>query len=433
MALSRLNLFSQAATVAAVFLATLLVLAFVNRSPSTPSGEGAADGGAPAGRSTEERIRGLQQAVREHPERTASYSLLGGAYLQRVRETGDPSYYRRAEAILERALERDPRDPGTLTGIGALAAARHDFTTALDYGRRARRLAPDVVRPYGVVVDALVELGRYDAAARELQRMVDLKPDLASYARVSYFRELQGDLDGAVEAMGLAVSAAGGTPENTAYVQTLLGNLELTRGRPAAAREAYRTALDRFPGYMPARAGLARLAAAGGRLDEAIRGYRAVVARLPLPEHVIALGETELAAGHRAEARRDFELVRAERRLLAASGVNTDVELAVFEVDHGDRRRGVRLARRAWRAAPSVRSADALGWALTSAGRPRAGHGWARRALRLGSRDPLFRFHAGIAARRSGRAEEAARHLKIASAGAAALTPFVRAELRRAR
>jgi tetratricopeptide (TPR) repeat protein len=249
-----------------------------------------------------------------------------------------------------------------------------------------------------VLVDALVELGRYRAAERTLQRLVDLKPNLAAYARVSYMRELYGDLPGAVEAMERAAAAGGPVPENVAYVQTLLGGLELERGRRVAARRAFAAALAAVPGYVQAEAGRARLAAASGDLRGAIARWRRVVERRPLPEYAIALGEAELAAGRRAAGRRDLGLVRAERALLAAAGVNTDVELAIFEADHGDRARAVTLARAAWEQAPSVRSADALGWALTRAGRPRAGLRWARRALRLGSLDPTFRYHAGMAA-----------------------------------
>ena len=135
--------------------------------------------------------------------------------------------------------------------------------------------------------------------------------------------------------------------------------------------------------------------------------------RLPLPEYVVALGEAELAAGRAGAARRDLALVGAEERLLQANGVNTDVDLALYEASHGSSQRAVLLARRAYAAAPSVRSADALGWALTRAGHPASGLRFARRALMLGSRDPLFLYHAGIAARGAGRVPEARRYLSV--------------------
>jgi hypothetical protein len=157
-----------------------------------------------------------------------------------------------------------------------------------------------------------------------------------------------------------------------------------------------------------------------------------VVDRLPLPEYVIALGEAEIAAGRRAAGRRTLELVSAQRRLLDRGGVNADVELALFEADHGSPRRGVELARRAWSAAPSVRSADALGWALTRAGGPAEGLRWARRALRLGSRDAGFLLHAGIAAARAGRPALARRWLADAGGRPGALGPLQARVARRA-
>ena len=58
-----------------------------------------------------------------------------------------------------------------------------------------------------------------------------------------------------------------------------------------------------------------------------------------------------------------------------------------------------------------MRSADALGWALTRAGRPAAGLRWARKALALGSRDPMFLYHAGLSAQAAGHASEARAYL----------------------
>jgi tetratricopeptide (TPR) repeat protein len=373
---------------------------------------------------TDQRIGALQATVRARPKQADGYTLLAGAYRQKVRETGDATYYSKADGLIARALELAPGDPAALTERAALEASRHDFRASLRDALAARRAAPTVDKPFGVLVDALVELGRYDAAGRALEAMVDRHPDLAAYARVSYFRELHGDLPGAVAAMRLAVSAGSGTAENTAYVQALLGDLEFNRGRVAGAARAYRQALALVPRYAPAAAGLARVQAARGDLRGAIRRLEAVVAQLPLPQYVVALGEAELAAGRTAAARRDLDLVRAEQRLLAQSGVNTDVELALFEADHGSPARAVTLARRAWAAAPSVRSADALGWALTRDGRARSGVRWAQRALRLGSRDAMFLYHAGMGARAAGERDAARTWLRRALAANPRFSPL---------
>jgi tetratricopeptide (TPR) repeat protein len=399
-----------------VFAAVAAALALVNGSCSGGSEASsivdlsgapviAADGQdpEPAARGTEGMITALQQALREDPDDEAAYAALGDAYYQRARETGDAAYYSRAEGAFQEALARNPEDIVATAGLGTLALARHDFAAALELGRQAYRLEPRLFRAYPVIVDAQIELGRYRAASETLERLVRLKPTLAAYSRVSYYRELHGDLTGAVRAMRLAVSAGSGSVEASAYVLTLLGGLEVARGRYDAADHAYDEALALDPGYPPALAGRARIEAGRGRFDAAILTYRRVVERLPLPEYAIALAETEQAAGAMDAARRDFALVEAQARLLGAQGVNTDVELALYEADHGDPRRGVVLGQDAWRRAPSVRSADAYSWALFRAGRLDAASKFSRRAMRLGSRDPSFLYHAGIIARATGR------------------------------
>jgi len=356
----------------------------------------------PPNASTDTLIAAYQRILGTRPGNVSASATLASAYLQKVRETGDPSYYVRADGVLQAAQRTAPHDYRILAGLGTLALARHQFASGLHYGLAALQADPSAEIAYPVIVDGQVELGRYRDAARTLQRFVDSGPTLASYARVSYFRELHGDLAGAVQAMRLAVSAGGAVPENVAYVQTLLGNLEFDLGHLGQARDAYRTGLHSFPRYVAADAGLARLDAAQARFASAIARYRGIVARLPLPEYVVGLGETELASGNVSRGIHDLALVRAEEKLLQANGVNTDTDLALFEANHGSPAAALGLARRAWAEAPSVRSADALGWALSRDGRPGAGLGWARHALMLGSRDPMFLYHAGMSALAAG-------------------------------
>jgi tetratricopeptide (TPR) repeat protein len=416
-----LKLLAPLATFACVF--ALLVAFGGSDDIELPGRAAGVDIEIPPNATTDQRISILQRAVRDGIGGAEGYASLGDAYLQKARETGDPSFYSRAERAFDAALRRDAGSMPAVLGAGTLAGLRHDFREQLRLGLEARRLMPQLIAPYPVIADAQIELGRYGAAERTLQRLLDLKPNLTSYSRVSYYRELRGDLDGAVEAMRLAVSAGAGIAENIAYVQTLLGDLELQRGRPAAARSAYRSALARMPRFAPADAGLARVAIANGDLDAAANRLRGVAQRLPLTSNLILLAETDMARGDERAAKVDLAVVRTQQRLLRAAGARPDAEAILFEANHGNPRSAVRLGRRLWAEAPSVRSADALGWALTRAGRPAEGLAWARRALRLGSRDALFHLHAGLSAKAVGRADLAARSLRTALAGRGVLSP----------
>ena len=84
----------------------------------------------------------------------------------------------------------------------------------------------------------------------------------------------------------------------------------------------------------------------------------------------------------------------------------------------------VQKAKQVYAAAPSVRAADALGWALTRDGQPERGLAFAAEALRLGSRASLFLYHAGIAAKRAGENGAARVYLSRALAGNPGFSPL---------
>src|SRR5215207_7293727 len=256
------------------FAAALVAfVALRGAEPPSPRADGRAVAPAasrPAG-STDAEIARLQAVVRDAPRETAARVQLAGAYLEKVRETGDAAFHARADGLLREALAARPGDPDALVASAGVALSRHDFLRGLALARRARAARPAALAPYPPLVDALVELGRFDAAERTLQRLVDAEPGLAAYARVSYVRELHGDLDGAARAMRRAIGAGGPARQSVANVQSLLGTLELARGRPAHADAAHRAALAALPGYPAAEAGRARAAAAQGDLSGAIR------------------------------------------------------------------------------------------------------------------------------------------------------------------
>jgi tetratricopeptide (TPR) repeat protein len=350
----------------------------------------------------------LQEQVRTHPADVRALGLLGLAYQQRARDTGDPSYYTKSQGVLDRAREIRPDDLIATSALGSLALSRHRFRTALELGRRAVALSPSTARGYGVMGDALVELGRYQEAFRAFNTMVSLKPSLASYARVSYARELLGDFRGAAAAMRLAVDAADGQREALAWAHTQLGKLLWSHGRMVAAEREYRGALRVKPGYVYALDALSQVLAARGRLQRAIDLERQATDSMPLPQFVAALGDLYQVAGQRSAARRQYALIGAIERLLRANGVRTDLETALFDVDHSVRLpRALIRARAAYRDRPSIDGDDVLAWALARNGRCQEALGYSNRALRLGTQDATKFFHRALIERCLGDSEEA--------------------------
>jgi tetratricopeptide (TPR) repeat protein len=343
---------------------------------------------------TQAQVAALQAQLRANPDDAGSLALLGLAYEQRARETGDPSYYPQAAGVLRRGLALEPDDLLATSALGSLALSQHRFAEALRLGRRAVTLSPTTARSYGVVGDALVELGRYREAFAAFDTMASMRPGLAAYARVSYARELLGRSGPAVSAMRLAVDAATDQPEASAWTRVQLGKLYWAHGRLAAAAEQYRLALRSLPGYVYAYDALAQVEWALGHRTTAIALERRAVAAIPLPQFVGALGDMLRLAGRDAEARSQYRTVDGIRRLLAANGVRTELETAVFDIDHGVRlRASLALARRAQRERPSIDGDDALAWALARNGRCTQALPYSRRALRLGTNDATKLFH----------------------------------------
>jgi len=354
--------------------------------------------GESAGGVTATTVLGLEAQVRRTPRDPDLLTQLGFAYQLRWRETADASFLPLSQAALDRAVAVQPGNPNAVLGLGSLALIRHQFRRALVYGRRSQALLPGSARPYGVVGDALVELGRYRAAFAAFDRMASIRPSLASYARVAYARELTGDLRGAAAAMHLALEAAGGQPEPMAWSLVEVAKLELLLDRRSVAEQDVRDALRVFPGYPSALTELALVELAEGRLGPAVSAASRSADAVPTLQAVSLLGALFDRAGKRALARKQRATVAIIERLLEANGVRVDLESAVFQADYGIRPRDtVELARRAHEARPSIYGDDALAWALSRAGRCAEALPIAKRALRLGTRDPQLFFHLGYA------------------------------------
>jgi len=362
-------------------------------------------------------ITTLQGNLKRTPGNFRAWSDLGLAYVQQARLTADPTYYPKAEGAFAKSLALSPKDNATaLVGQATLASARHDFPRALVLVNAALKINDYSAIAYGVKTDALTELGRYDEAVVAVQRMLDLRPGLDSFARASYQRELRGDVPGARELLKRAADDAFAGADK-AFALYYLGELAWNNGDLKGARRYYDEALVASSAYLPPLPGQAKTLAASGDPTAALSLYREAVQQQPQPAYVVELGELLESTGQTQAAAEQYGVVRAIEQLFAAQGSNVDLELALFEADHGKPADALKYATSAYRTRPdSILTEDAYAWALHQAGRDREALPIARRAQRLGTKLPYLRYHLGVIEAAAGDRAAARRDLTAALA-----------------
>ncbi len=364
-----------------------------NTSVSQPAESRPASGLSPLART----IEGLQAKLRSNPDDHAGWAALGLSYVQQARITADPTYYPKAEAAFAKSLQIQPKDNAeALTGSASLAAGRHDFLGALRLVDQALKINDYSATAYGVKTDALTELGRYDDALTAVQRMVNLRPAIDSLSRVSYSFELHGDVASARQTLQRA-SRDAFSPADKAFTEYYLGELAWNTGDVAGARVHYDAGLAADPSYIQLVEGRAKTEVAQGDVKAALEDLRQVTQILPQPSFLVELGELLESTGQQAAAKEQYDVVRATEQLFAAQGVDVDVELALFEADHGNAATALAAAGKGYAKRPlSITAQDAYGWALHAVGRNADALPLARQAVRLGSPQPALWYHLGV-------------------------------------
>lgn len=235
---------------------------------------------------TKAAIQGLQKKLREKPNDLQSKLFLALAYMQEARITGNhPYYYPAALDLVDDVLGQKPDNPVLIyeatVAKASIQLSLHQFDKALETGRKALAINNRAAAVYGVLCDAYVELGNYEEAINMADQMTALRPDLKSYSRVSYLREIHGDLPGAIEAMELAVKAGFPGLEQTAWTQVTLGTLHEKTGNLAKAELYYKQALAEYNWYGFALGGLGRIAVKKNQDKEAYKLFVQAAEALP--------------------------------------------------------------------------------------------------------------------------------------------------------
>jgi tetratricopeptide (TPR) repeat protein len=413
----------RATTIAtAIRVTTLLAVAavaigrFVHEPSSSPTATGIGPSRSVA---VDNSIEGLEARVGADPTNVEAWRALATTTLTEGIRTGDPAYYLRARQALDRAEPLAPAASETAVIRAVLNLSIHDFDAAYEIGSALHRSDPTPAA-LAALVDASVETGRYDEASTVLQELLDRRPDVAALTRVSYLRELNGDDQGALDAMRQAQAAAGSSNDRAA-VWAFVGDLLAADDDIAGAASAYSSALALQPTHVGAGLGSARLKARQGDLAGAIQTAGDIARTTPLPAATVTLAELQRLSGDEAGAQQSAVLADAAYRLLRASGVSVDLEAALFDIDRGkpeqgEIERGLTQARAAYAARHTIFTADALGWALTRSGRAIEALPYVVEATRLATTAPSLHIHAALAREATGDIDGARTELATAFA-----------------
>jgi tetratricopeptide (TPR) repeat protein len=255
------------------------------------------------------------------------------------------------------------------------------------------------VQSWGTLGDALLEIGQYDAAHTAFAKMLELKPGLMSYNRMGFFRFVTGDPEAGIRLMKDAVAAAAKYPENKAWCLVELGNMYFKTGSWEQAEQAYNQAIAVFPSSHPAYAGLGSVAAAQGKLPEAIEKYKRAQSITPMVQYAGVLYDLYSAVGNKAEANHQAELIDLAVKLEAVANQKANRTISLIYANQ-DRNlaRSLEFAQADFEVRQDVYTWDALGWALYKNRRfEEASHASAE-ALKLGAPEALFFYHAGMIA-----------------------------------
>jgi tetratricopeptide (TPR) repeat protein len=349
---------------------------------------------------TDNLITHYQQLLRRNPRNAKAYYGLGDALIRKARETGDPGYFNRAEEALKKTLDLVPQSAGAMRHLAYVFYSRHEFASAAAEARRSIEIDGTDGDAYGILGDALLEVGKYDQAKAVYAKMMQLEDGLYARSRLAGLKSFRGDSAGAIADLEAAIAAgkeAKQPAESIAWAEWQLGSDYFAIGNLAKAEAYFQQSLQTYPKYYRALAGLAQVRGAQKNYGEAIELYQKAIAILPMPDYAAALGDIYSKMGRAKEAKQQYDLVEYIGRLSELNQVLYNRELAYFYADHDMKPQdGLALAQRELAYRRDIYAYDVVAWNLFKNGKLEDARAAIENALHLGTKDAKLFYHAGM-------------------------------------
>lgn len=396
-------------------LTTLKLQTGATSLPETPNGILAGIPDAKTDTAANKEVLRWREAARLKPNVAGMWVNLGDALMQRSRDQVDPHDYDWARLCYEQALKIDPKRAVAMTGLSWVAGSLHQFDDSISWANQAIAANPNDSAPYGLLGDAQLEMGDYDAAFESYQKMLDVRPDMSSYSRGAHLLYVTGDTRKALWLMQKAIAAGGPYTENGAWCKAQLAEMLWSMGALLPAESVVKEALKTAPNNYHLLTMQGRVKEAKHDTNGAIAAYQKAIAVSPQHNALVALGDLYLSLGKTDDAEKMFAQVEVTHQHHQSHGNHDELYMARFWVDHDrnlDKAREVVEKRIAEKGEPkAISDLDTVAWIYYKLDNITEAKKLIDKAIAKGSPDAFRLFHAGMIYARAGQETKAQRLL----------------------
>lgn len=365
----------------------------------------------------------LLSIIKANPADKKSMIALTNLYILEARASGNYNYYDKAAMkLIDEVLAMEAGNFEALTLKALIQLSQHHFAEGLVTARSAANLYEHNAFVQGILVDGYVEMGKYDSAVMSAEKMMSIRPDLRSYARAAYLREIHGDYAGAIEAMKLAVEAGLPGEEATEWSRVQLGHLYEMIGDMENADFNYAISLSVRKDYVHALAGMARVALASKDYNKAIGFYLradSLVSDFTFKEELIDVYQLA-AKKQKADEIAAVVIEDMNKNSMAAStdesiGHYADKELALAYLKTGNYNKALEHALAEYNRRPeNIDVNETLAWVYYIKGENATALPYIETALKTNSANPVLLGRAGLIYEKAGNLTKAQQYLQAA-------------------
>ena len=267
-------------------------------------------------------IQFYQDRIKKVPKDANSRVSLARSYLSKAQSSGDVSYFREAEKLVESALQSKPtKSKAARLVLASLCEARHDFQGAFKIAKALETENKGDLDARALMANSLMEMGRLQEALESSRQNYQQLPATGSALQLARVLIATGQDEVARKLIADAI-AREQPQENkaSARLRSLMGDMELRYGHLEAAEAWLQASLEAVPDNPQSWEILAKVKLRQGQPAEAETLYLQAFAKTQHPFLLREVASIKKGGGDQTEAHKMLEQAETLLKPEVASG-----------------------------------------------------------------------------------------------------------------